>query len=171
MEKMEEGLQKKMFAALSEQGREFAFALPPRNRLEALAQRLGIMPKERRIVAGPLTLGARAAAAARLNRASLDRYAAESVHRAALLFAGREMPQVVAALAALLWNRPGEPPKWLSRALWGLDQRGLDEVVSHARGSLRTEAFLDSIISLTGMSLQPAETIAPDGEEPPARTP
>jgi len=159
-----------MFAALSERGRDFVLRLPPRNGLEALAQRLGLMPRERTVRATPLTLGARAAMAAALARATLDGYASESVQRAGLLFAGREMPAVVRALALLLHNRPGDPPKWLERALWGLDQQGLDGMVSFAHGSLRTEAFLDSIISLTGMSLQPAETIAPDGEEPPAPT-
>jgi len=166
---MEENLQKRMFAALSEQGREFTFGLPPRCRLEALLQRLGLMPRERKILAGPITLGGRARCAAHLNRCALDRYAEMSVQRAAMLFAERETGALVAFLAAALWNRGSAPPGWLGRALRGLDQRGLDDVLAHVRGSLDVSAFLDSIISATGVSLQPEETIAPDGESP-ART-
>jgi len=169
---MEEKESKKMFAALSEKGREFAFAIAPRNGAHALLQRAGLAPKTRTIHVKPLTLGARAAMAAHLGRASLDKYASEGVHRAGLLFAARDLPGAVAALAALLWNRPGPPPRWLERAVWGLDQAGLDDIVSFARESLATSAFLDSIISLSGMSLQPEETIAPDeeGAEGPGRT-
>jgi len=163
---MDENTAKKQFAALSGRASPVALPIPPRGRFHRAMQKLGLAPRTRTFRAVPITCGARARCASFLNRATLDGYADLSVQRAAMLFAANRTDDLVSALAAALWNRDEDPPEWLIKAIRNADQPRIDGITAILRESINASAFLESIISMTGVSLQPEEIIAPDAESP-----
>lgn len=154
--------QEKIFSAFSEKGREFVFPVKPKNWLDKILQSSGLKPKEKVLQVTPIKLGVRAICSTYINKATFDKYSKNSVFKAGSLFSENELDNVILFLAYVLWNREDKPPLWLIEGIRSLDQAKIDEIINFAHESLDTESFINSIISMTGVSLQPEEIIAPE---------
>lgn len=159
--------QEKIFNAFSEKGKEFQFNIKPKNKLHSLLQALKLKPKKHTLLVKPIKYGVRGLCATYINKATFDKYANKTVFKAGSLFAEHDLDNVIMFLAIVLWNRnTKKPPEWLISCIKEMDQHEVDEVIEFAKLSLNTQSFLNSIISMTGVSLHPEEIIAPEKESP-----
>jgi len=157
--------QNKLFRALSEQSKEFRFPIEPKNWFHKILQKSRLMPKQHVLHVSPIRYGVRGYCASYINSPSFDKYAkGNTVFKAASLFAEHESNNVIMFLACVLWNKEEIPPTWLIKAIRALDQQSIDEIISFAHESIDSQSFLNSIISMIGVSLQPEEIIAPENE-------
>ena len=156
--------EKLIFGAMAEVAKTFSFVIKPRNKVHRILQKIGVMPKFRSIDVFPICFGARSACAKFINKVSTDAYMSNSVFKAGLLISEKESSNVLMFLATVIWNKETSPPNWLIESLKNCTQDEIDSIISFVHESLNTSAFLNSIISMTGVSLQAVEIIAPENE-------
>lgn len=155
---------KKIFSAISEKSKTFTFDIEPTNFFCKILQKLKIKPLKRTIEVKPIKYGVRAVCATYVNSMSFDKYSNKSISNATSQFAENELNNLFMYLAYVLWNKESMPPSWLIKGVRSKDQAGIDEIIEFVKSSLDTQAFLNSIISLVGMSLQTEEIIASENE-------
>jgi len=153
---------KQIFSAFAEKGKEFTFEIKPKNLIEKLLQKANFSPKVKTLNVKPITLGVRGICSTYINQVSFDKYSNNTVFKAGTLLAEHETENIIMFLAYVLWNEESMPPKWLVKCIKRMDQQAIDELILFAFESLGTQGFLNSIISMTGVSLQPVEIIAPE---------
>lgn len=152
----------KIFSAFSEKAKVLVFEIIPKNWFHSLMQRLKIKPKEYQIEVRPVSLGVRSILSTYVNNANIEKYSKETQLQASYLIAEHEIKNIVLFLAYIIWNKESAPPSWLIKTIRNIDQDGIDRIVEFAYECLDTQSFLNSIISMTGVSLQPVEIIAPE---------
>lgn len=153
---------KQIFGAFAEKGKEFTFEIKPKNLIEKILQKANIIAKTKTLNVKPIRLGVRSICATYINHVSFDKYSNNTVFKAGTLLAQHETENIVMFLAYILWNKESTPPNWLIRCIRSMDQQSVDELILFAFESMGTQGFLNSIISMTGVSLQPEEIIAPE---------
>lgn len=151
--------------ALSEEPKVFKFTLSSRNWFEKLLFKWKIKEQIKTIEVSPITLGARA----RYSKYALKLDVFEtgkgvSATRAGLLMADKHIDDIVKAIAIVIHNKETTPPSWMVREIYKMDQNDMIEIISFVVKSVNTDSFLNSIISINGMSLQTEEIIAPEKE-------
>lgn len=156
--------QKVIFGAFAEKSKAFVFKIRPKDWKDKFLQLVGLQPKERTLYVSPICLGARSLCSTYINKLSFDKYSNNTVFRAGTELAEHESKNLIMFLATVLWNKKSTPPSWLIDCIEQMNQDDLDQVIEFAFESLNTQAFLNSIISMTGVSLQTDEIIAPEKE-------
>jgi len=153
---------KQIFEAFADKGRDFVFEIKPSNLFQKILQKANISPKIKTLNVKPIRLGVRGICSTYINQVSFDKYSNNTVFKAGTLLAEHETENIIMFLAYVLWNEEATPPLWLIKCIRRMDQQAIDELILFAFESLGTQGFLNSIISMTGVSLQPVEIIAPE---------
>lgn len=156
--------QEKIFGAFAEKSKKFVFKIKPKNWVIKFLQAIKLIPKERTLHVSPICLGARSLCSTYINKLSFDKYSNNTVFKAGTELAEHESENLIMFLAIVLWNKKSTPPSWLIDCIEQMNQDDLDQIIEFAFESLNTQAFLNSIISMTGVSLQTDEIIASEKE-------
>ncbi len=153
--------------AIAEDKMEFTFHLKVSNWFEKLLVKFKLRSLKKIVYISPITLGSRF----RYSKYALQLDVLEngkglSAERTGLIMSKKHTDNLVMAIAIVIHNCESKPPKWMVREIRNLNQNQLLELIGFVKKSLDTDSFLNSIISLNGMSLQTEEIIAAENESP-----
>jgi|GEM_PF-1256095 len=166
---MENPLTKKqkseIYSTLSEEPMEITVPWVPRNLWDRVKKLIGRHGKTRTLTITPITLGSRERYAKYAVELEIDKFApnitSDRLHN---IVASGKMRFLNMCIATVIHNKKSVPPKWLLRTIENLTINETLEVINVLKISIDVNSFLTSIISITGMSLEPVEIIASEEE-------
>lgn len=129
-----------------------------------LLARLGFKPVTKNIAITPTTLGVRKLYASHINRIpDFESFNTLSAKRIDLIYSSEYVEDLFLAMGYLIVNNHEKKvPKWLIKVLRNMTQDELKAMSVPLDEALNTVAFLNSIISMTGVSLSSQEIVPPD---------
>ncbi len=156
----------KICEAFSEKKVRLVFKRTPKNFISKLLFKIGIQKQNIAYDVTPTTLGTRALFSTYIKNIDLEQLSKDlGYKRLESLIFEKDCNDLFTGLAVIIHNKQSDPPKWLIEEIRCLDNDALLAIIAIVNDMLDTKSFMNSIISIVGMSLQTEEIIAPEKQK------
>jgi len=127
----------------------------PSNKIESILMSLGLKSRKRRFEIKPMSLGTKIRFSKYVSSIDLAATSDMNIIEATNFICANHMENIVNALASIIHNKDTEPPESLKKfILDNFTTNELSQIVLMAKENQNVEVFINSIISMTGVSLR-----------------